>query len=175
MALQTLPEFTPGQPAGAVDAALRQALAVADQAHRCAVLWFAEVQRRELYRVLGHASLELYAVHRLGFSRNRFWQFKRLADDLDRLPSLREAVADGRVGWTKAQQVARVATSQTEAAWVERAGQCGRRELAAAVTAEVARVRGVARRSVHGPPPPPPPPPLPRAGWRWAGRAGGRH
>ena len=145
MALQALPEFTPGQPAGAVDAALRQALAVADQAHRCAVLWFAEVQRRELYRVLGHASLELYAVHRLSFSRNRFWQFKRLADDLDRLPSLREAVADGRVGWTKAQQVARVATSRTEAAWVERAGQCGRRELAAAVTAEVARVRGVAR------------------------------
>jgi hypothetical protein len=150
MALQTLPEFTPGQPAGAVDAALRQALAVADQAHRCAVLWFAEVQRRELYRVLGHASLELYAVHRLGFSRNRFWQFKRLADDLDRLPSLREAVADGRVGWTKAQQVARVATSQTEAAWVERAGQCGRRELAAAVTAEVARVRGVAREVARG-------------------------
>jgi len=150
MALQTLPEFTPGQPAGAVDAALRQALAVADQAHRCAVLWFAEVQRRELYRVLGHASLELYAVHRLSFSRNRFWQFKRLADDLDRLPSLREAVADGRVGWTKAQQVARVATSQTEAAWVERAGQCGRRELAAAVTAEVARVRGVAREVARG-------------------------
>jgi hypothetical protein len=150
MALQTLPEFTPGQPADAVDAALRQALAVADQAHRCAVLWFAGVQRRELYRVLGHASLELYAVHRLGFSRNRFWQFKRLADDLDRLPSLREAVAEGRVGWTKAQQVARVASSQTEADWVERAGQCGRRELAAAVTAEVARVRGVAREVARG-------------------------
>ena len=150
MPLQTLPEFTPGRPAGTVDAALRQALAVADQAHRCAVLWFAEVQRRELYRALGHASLELYAVHRLGFSRNRFWQFKRLADDLERLPSLREAVADGRVGWTKAQQVARVATSQTEAAWVGRAGQCGRRELAAAVTAEVARVRGVAREVARG-------------------------
>ncbi|MBK7673255.1 MAG: hypothetical protein IPJ24_17995 [bacterium] len=127
MALQTLPEFTPGQPAGAVDAALRQALAVADQAHRCAVLWFAEVQRRELYRVLGHASLEL------------------------RMPctgSVFPAIASGSSGawlttWTacprcaakrwptdasagrSAQQVARVATSQTEAAWVERADAGG--------------------------------------------------
>ena len=141
-----LPAFAPGRPAAAVDAALRQSLAACDEARRCAVLWFAEVQRRELWRSLGHASLELYAVHGLGFSRNRYWQFKRLADDLDRLPALHEAVSEGRVGWTKAQQVARVATPASEARWVERARQSGRRELAAAVTAEVARVRGVARK-----------------------------
>jgi 5-methylcytosine-specific restriction endonuclease McrA len=148
----TLPAFHPGQPAEAVDAALRQSLAVCEEARRCAVLWFAEVQRRELWRAFGHPSLELYAVHRLGFSRNRYWQFKRLADDLDRLPVLRDAVSDGHVGWTKAQQVARVATPATAAAWVERAARTGRRELAAAVTAEVARVRSaaakVARREV---------------------------
>ena len=51
-------------------------------------------------------------THALGFTDNRYWQFKRLADDLDRLPVLREAVATGEVGWTKAQQVARVATSR---------------------------------------------------------------
>lgn len=67
------------------------------------------------------APLELYAVHGLGFSRNRFWQFKRLADDLDRLPALHDAVTEGRVGWTKAQQVARIATPATESSWVERA------------------------------------------------------
>ncbi|MBK8167929.1 MAG: HNH endonuclease [bacterium] len=144
-----LPAFTPGRPAADVDGALRQSLAACEEARRCAVLWFAEVQRRELWRSLGHASLELYAVHRLGFSRNRYWQFKRLADDLDRLPVLQEAVTEGRVGWTKAQQVARVATPATASSWVRCAEQTGRRELAAAVTAEVARVKGVARKTAR--------------------------
>ena len=129
----TLPVFTAGQPAAQVDASLRQALHACDRARECAVLWFAEVQRRELHRQLGHASLQLYATQALGFSDNRYWQFKRLADDLDRLPVLREAVAAGEIGWTKAQQVARVATPATQQMWVAKAATCGRRELAVAV------------------------------------------
>jgi hypothetical protein len=108
---------------------LRQALGVCDQARECAVLWFAEVQRRGLFRQLGHASLQLYATQSLGFSNNRYYQFKRLADDLDRLPALRGAVETGAIGWTKALQVARVATEATQVAWVEKAATTGRREL----------------------------------------------
>ncbi len=85
-------------------------MAACDRARECAVLWFAEVQRRELHRQLGHASLQLYATQALGFSDNRYYQFKRLAHDQDRLPVLREAVETGEIGWTKALQVARVAT-----------------------------------------------------------------
>lgn len=125
----SLPAFAPDRPAAEVDAALRLALAACDRARECAVLWFAEVRRRELYRSFGYASLELYAVQALGFSRNRTWQFKRLADGLDRLPALREAVAGGELGWTKARQVARVADPATAAAWVETAKATGRREL----------------------------------------------
>jgi hypothetical protein len=129
MANCTLPEFAAGLPAARVDAALRQALGACDQAHKCAVLWFAEVHRRGLYRQLGHASLQLYATQALGFSDNRYYQFKRLAVDLDRLPVLREAVEAGEIGWTKALQVARVATTTTQAAWVAKAATTGRREL----------------------------------------------
>jgi hypothetical protein len=129
MANCTLPEFAAGLPAARVDAALRQALGACDQAHKCAVLWFAEVQRRGLYRQLGHASLQLYATQALGFSDNRYYQFKRLAADLDRLPVLREAVEAGEIGWTKALQVARVATAANQAAWVAKAATTGRREL----------------------------------------------
>lgn len=93
------------------------------------MLWFAEVARRALYQQLGHASLQLCATRELGFSDNRYHQFKRLADDLDRLPTLREAVAAGQIGWTKAQQVARVAAEATQAAWVAKAATTGRREL----------------------------------------------
>jgi hypothetical protein len=129
MSALTLPDFASGLPAARVDAALRQALADCDRAHECAVLWFAEVQRRGLYRHLGHASLQLYATQVLGFSDNRYYQFKRLADNLDRLPVLRTAVEAGTIGWTKAQQVARVATETTQAAWVAKAATTGRREL----------------------------------------------
>jgi hypothetical protein len=129
MATLTLPDFASGLPAAQVDASLRQALGACDRAREGAVLWFAEVQRRGLHRQLGHASLQLYATQALGFSDNRYYQFKRLADDLDRLPALREAVESGEIGWTKALQVARVATEATQAAWVAKAATTGRREL----------------------------------------------
>ncbi|MBK7189567.1 MAG: HNH endonuclease [bacterium] len=137
----TLPVYEAGQSAARVDEALRQALAVRDRAQECAVLWFAEVQRRGLHRELGYASLHLYATQALGFSENRTWQFKRLADDLDRLPALREAVTAGELGWTKAQQVARVATAETQAAWVAQAKTQGRRELEREVQAARKRAR----------------------------------
>jgi hypothetical protein len=79
MATLTLPDFAAGLPAAQVDALLRQALGACDRARECAVLWFAEVQRLKLYRPLGHASLQLYATQALGFSDNRYYQFKRLA------------------------------------------------------------------------------------------------
>ncbi len=127
--------FRPGLPAAVVDAALRQALATLDRARECAVLWFGEVVRRDLYRDLGYASAHQYASEALGFSRNRTNQFLRLAAELERLPHLRAAVADGSVGWTKAQQVARVATPRSEAAWVAKARGATREELARAIKA----------------------------------------
>jgi hypothetical protein len=146
----TLPVYEAGQSAARVDEALRQALAVRDRAQECAVLWFAEVQRRGLFRELGYASLHLYATQALGFSENRTWQFKRLADDLDRLPALREAVTAGELGWTKAQQVARVASTETQAAWVAQAKVQGRRELEREVQAARKRARvGLRRRLLH--------------------------
>jgi hypothetical protein len=129
MTSYTLPDFTPSLTAARADDALRQALAACDRAHTCAVLWFAEVMRRDLYRPLGHASLQLYATQALGFTDNRYYLFKRLAADLDRLPVLREAVKTGQIGWTKARQVARVATAATHTAWVAKAATTGRREL----------------------------------------------
>jgi hypothetical protein len=82
----------------------RPQLLLANWAREYAELWFAEVQRRGLHRQLGHASLQLYATQALGFSDNRYYQFKRLADDLDRLDQGAAGGADddrddaGRVG-----------------------------------------------------------------------------
>ncbi len=146
MAAITLPEFTPGLTAVRVDQSLRLAVTAVDRAQECAVLWFAEIARRSLFRELGYASLELYATEGLGFSRNRFFQFARLAADLDRLPRLREAVVSGEIGWTKAQQVARVATAASEDRWVAKAATVSRREL----EAEVKQARAKARQRRAG-------------------------
>ena len=148
-----LPDFAAGRPAAQVDASLRQALNVCDRAQECAVLWFAEVQRRGLHRELGHANLHLYATVGLGFTDNRYWQFKRLADDLERLPVLLKAVEAGDVGWTKAQQVARVATVETQESWVAKAATCGRRELAAAVKAARKKPADAVQLSIAAPAP----------------------
>ena len=132
--------FAPGRPAAAADRSLRQSLAALDEARQCAVLWFAEIMRRELYRELGYASINQYATEALGFSRSRCGDFIQLARKLDRLPAVREAVASGRVGYTKAREIVKVATPATEGRWLEVA-QGPRREL----VAEVKRARRAAR------------------------------
>jgi hypothetical protein len=93
------------------------------------------VLARKLYQELGYASMELYAAEALGFSPNRTSQFLKLARDLDRLPPLKEAVAQGRLEWTKAQQVGRIASPRTAERWVEAAEKSSRRELAQKVKA----------------------------------------
>jgi len=97
------------------------------------VLWFSEVQRRKLYRDLGFGLLQHYAREALGFSQAKVYQFLRLANALEELPNLRQAMATGEIGWTKARTVASVATPRTEARWVREAKRSSRRQLEQAV------------------------------------------
>jgi hypothetical protein len=147
-----LPEFRGGLPAAEVDRSLRSALASYDTARRCALVWFCEVLSRSLHRDLGFATMEQYATQALGFSRNRYWQFMRMASDLERLEPLRQAVMGGRLGWTKAQHVGRVATPQTAELWVEKAAQSSRRELAQGIKEAREAARKAARRAVRDEP-----------------------
>jgi len=111
--------FVSDQSAIVVHDSLRSSLAAADEAQQCAVLWFAEVKRRQLYRELGFSSIYQYAMQGLDFSRSRARDFIRLARKLDELPAVRAAVADGKLGYTKARVVVDVATPETEDRWLE--------------------------------------------------------
>ena len=142
-------DFRSGLPAAEVDRALRGAVTAYDRARRNVALWFTDALERGLYRDLGHASMEIYAREGLGFSPGRTRQFLALARDLRRLPRLRAAVADGRLGWTKAQGVARVVAPASEAAWVERAVALPREELRREVATARARARS-ARLAARG-------------------------
>lgn len=134
--------YRPGLPAPRVHAALEIALKDLQQAEHNAVLWFSEIARRRLYRELGYATIHLYAEKSLGFSRSKTYRFLRLTEDLERLPVLRQAVAEGAISWTKACEVANVAMIGTEVAWVEKARRSTVREL----RRDIGRARAKTRR-----------------------------
>jgi hypothetical protein len=120
--------YIPDQPAAKVHTLLQRSLAVMDDAHQCAVLWFGEVMNRHLYRDLGHSSINQYADRDLGFSKSKAGDFIRLARQLDNLPAVREAVASGKIGYTKAREIVSVATPETQEPWLK-AAKGTRKEL----------------------------------------------
>jgi 5-methylcytosine-specific restriction endonuclease McrA len=120
--------FVPDQSAAKVHASLRHSLKAMENAHQCAVLWFAEVMRRHMYRDLGHSSINQYAMEGLGFSKSRTRDFIRLAGQLDKLPAVREAMTSGELGYTKARELISVATPETEDSWLK-AARGSRKEL----------------------------------------------
>jgi len=126
-------EFLPNLPAAAVDSHLRAAVAELRRAEQSAILWFAELMRRRLYRDCGYASIHAYAEAVLGFSRNKTFQFIHLAESLEQLPRLRESLTRGELPWTKAREVVKVATEHTERQWIEEAQQLNSRALEARV------------------------------------------
>lgn len=136
-------DFRPNLPAAQVDRALRDAITTYDHARRNLALWFTDALERHLYRDLGFASMEIYARQGLGFSPGRTRQFLALSRNLRRMPHLRNAVTDGRLGWTKAQEVARVVTPATEQTWVDKAVNMPREDLRKEMT--MARTRITAR------------------------------
>ncbi|MBM4119245.1 hypothetical protein FJ251_16220 [bacterium] len=69
----------------------------------------------------------------LGFSRNKTFQFIHLAESLEHLPQLQDSLTRGELPWTKAREVVKVATSQTERQWIEEAQQLNSRALEARV------------------------------------------
>lgn len=113
--------YVPDQPASRVHASLQQSLKIMDDAHQCAVLWFGEVMRRRLFRKFGHSSINQYAVQELGFSKSRTDDFIRLSRRLENLPAVRDAVASGDLGYTKAREIVSVATPETQDTWLQAA------------------------------------------------------
>ena len=113
--------YIPDQPAAQVHASFQRSLAALEEAHQCSVLWFGEVMRRKLFRDLGHSSINQYAIQELGFSKSRTDDFVRLARQLEKLPAVREAVAAGELGYTKAREIVSVATPETQDEWLKAA------------------------------------------------------
>jgi hypothetical protein len=105
-----------------------------------------QLHRADGWRRLGYASESQYARERLGSSQSSLIARRSLALRLERLPRIAEALGTALIGVEAALQIVRVATSNTEGAWVERAR---RRTIKVSVRVILARLAAHAG-SGHG-------------------------
>jgi hypothetical protein len=73
---------------------------------------------------LAFASIEAYAVERCERSATWTRQSRKLALRTQELPCLRRALISGRLSWSMALEVAKVATAGDEARWIQMSSQC---------------------------------------------------
>ncbi len=88
--------------------------------HRLAIL-LAELADTAGFRLLGYASIEQYAMAALELTSRVTRDLLRIGRSMPELPRLNAALAAGEVDWTKAREVVRVATAETDGSWTERA------------------------------------------------------
>lgn len=98
-------------------------------AERRAVSLFAEVLSSRAYRELGYANIYDYAAESFGFSRSKTSHWIALSKAMRSMPALRRAVNTRELEWSKAVEVARVATPQSAKQWVEVAKHSNRKQL----------------------------------------------
>ena len=112
-----------------IDERLDRAVQQNERSERLICVYLVEMADRHGYERFGFANLMDYAAERFDFSDGKTAYLLRLGRKLKHLPHLAEALASGKVGWTKAARVAQVANPENELMWVESALSLSVREL----------------------------------------------
>ena len=94
-----------------------------------------ELVRRRAWEVLGFARPADYARERPGLSARELYDLAHVDTALAKLPAIEAALASGRLGWTKARLLCRVATPEDEGEWLAAAGRLSAAALAREVRA----------------------------------------
>src|SRR5258708_328653 len=68
---------------------------------------------------LGFGSFGEYIERLFGYTRRSTEERLRVAEALERLPEMDQALRDGRVSWSVARELTRIATEENERAWLE--------------------------------------------------------
>ncbi len=104
------------------------------------------------WKVLGFASEKQYAVERLGMSRSAAYARMRLAKRAVHLEKVGDALHSGKIGSEAASLILRVATPDTEEAWIDRAARRTHKHF----KQEVVAAERIAKMMHLGNPPGPP-------------------
>ncbi|MEW6742168.1 MAG: HNH endonuclease [Planctomycetota bacterium] len=110
-----------GQAYEAMDRQMTKAARGGDVCRRVLAFNLAEMEKRKLYYFGGYTSTVQYAVLRLQISRREARELIVTGSALLELDEIDAALRSGRISWTKARLLTRIATKETETAWLERA------------------------------------------------------
>ena len=91
--------------------------------------WLRRARSLNVHRELGLATFVEYVERVLGYAPGPARERLRVADALAALPKLRAAMTDGGVAYSAARELTRVATVDTEAAWLAAAANRTVREI----------------------------------------------
>lgn len=112
-----------------LDQRLEQAVQENERSERLICDYLLAMVKRRGFEKFGFVDIYYYAEERFGFSPRKTRYLLRLAQQLRRLPKIKEALGQGRLGWTKATRIARVATPEDEVMWLDSALSLSVREL----------------------------------------------
>ncbi len=104
-----------------LDLKLEEAVIDSEKAEMLVCCYLSEVRERRLFVAFGYANISDYAFARFGFRARKTHYLVRLGQRIKRLPKLREAMANGKIGWCKASRIAAVAAPEDEVTWIESA------------------------------------------------------
>ncbi len=110
-----------GRPLEAVEHCIHVASAGAGIRHRALAFYLQEVDCRALYQLRGFRTTAQYAASRFNIARREARDLLAVGRALLELPVIDQAFAGGVVCWSKVRELAKVASPQHEAKWLERA------------------------------------------------------
>ncbi len=116
-------------------ARLRLARGAHQQAEYALATLLFELQRTRRYTERGHTSVIAYGEAELDLTPRQTRDLVFVAKHMRTLPALEEAFRTGQIGYTKAREVARIATPETDAVWTQRAAETTNRALERQVAA----------------------------------------
>ena len=83
--------------------------------------WLLAAQRSRAHERLGYGGFVEYVERLFGYPARMTYEKLRVAEALQTLPELAQALRDGQVSWSCLRELTRVATPETERTWLERA------------------------------------------------------
>ena len=119
-----------GLPIKEVERRIGVAIASAGLRHRVAAYYLRDVHERGHYQLAGHPTVVKYAVGRFGISRREARELFAAGMALADLPVIDKAFREEGLCWSKVRELVKVAVTQHDAAWLQRARDLRIDELA---------------------------------------------
>ena len=119
-----------GLPLEEIERRMGIAIVSAGLRHRAIAFYLREIHKRGLYQLRGHRSAVHYAIARFGISRREARELLAAGLALADLPVIDEEFREGRLCWSKVREVVKIAVTEHDAAWLQRAKSLRIDELA---------------------------------------------